>query len=88
MKIEKGGISREIKENHLSEYLEKGYSVSNVPESTPKEREGINFEKMTVAELKAYADDIGTAVEDGLKKAEIIELLKSALGGEDNAGEA
>ena len=54
MKIEKGGISREIDERNFSEYKEKGYAAVSATEGEAEISEK-PLEEFTLKELKEFA---------------------------------
>ena len=79
MKIRKGGITRNINENRWHEYSEKGYKIvpeNKQPETAEAEPEtDEDFEKMTVAELKAYAEYNNIDLGEATKKADILKVI-------------
>ena len=84
MLIQKGGISREIEEKRLQAYKEKGYRVveslvecSKVVVTVAKESKSKPLEKMTVEELKAYAEQNSVDIAAAKNKAEMLALISA-----------
>jgi hypothetical protein len=75
MLIQKGGISREIEEKRLQEYKEKGYAaVENTTANAVKTKP---LEKMTVEELKAYAEQNTIDIAAAKNKVEMLALISA-----------
>lgn len=73
----------ETSDPHLLQWFRKhGYTVEDVPQNELKP-----LEKMTVAELKEYAEQHGIDLGDAAKKDEILAVILAAEGGGDHAGE-
>ena len=51
--------------------------IYQLPNSTPLEMEHLNYEEMTVKELKVLAEERDINITSNMKKAEIIELINS-----------
>ena len=51
--------------------------IYQLPNSTPLEMENLNYEEMTVKELKVLAEERDINITSNMKKAEIIELINS-----------
>ncbi len=51
--------------------------IYQLPNSTPLEMERLNYEEMTVKELKVLAEERDINITSNMKKAEIIELINS-----------
>ncbi len=83
IRIVRDGIYRNIDEFRWHEFKSKGYSkvVEPVPADDGKTDTGIK--KMTVEQLKKYADDNSINLGEATKKADIIEAIETALAAED-----
>jgi hypothetical protein len=72
----------ETSDPHLLEWFrEHGYTVEDEPLVEPKP-----LEKMTVAELKEYAEQHGINLGDSTKKDDILAVILAAKGGDKDAG--
>ena len=94
MKIEKGGISREIDERNFSEYKEKGYAAVSAAESETEISEK-PLEEFTLKELKEFAKLNGIDIGGAKTKDEVLQKLmtwfeenKLPEREDENAGEA
>ena len=73
-----GNIHITTESDRKAQYLEsKGYK--RVEESNQGDTEGVNIDKMTVAELEAYAEINGIDLKDCSNKAEKLAKIKEAL---------
>ena len=94
MKIEKGGISREIDERNFSEYKEKGYAAVSATEGDAEISEK-PLEEFTLKELKEFAKLNGIDIGGAKTKDEVLQKLmtwfeenKLPEREDENAGEA
>lgn len=94
MKIEKGGISREIDERNFSEYKEKGYAAVSATEGEAEISEK-PLEEFTLKELKEFAKLNGIDIGGAKTKDEVLQKLmtwfeenKLPEREDENAGEA
>lgn len=73
----------ETSDPHLLQWFrERGYTVEDEPKDDSKP-----FEKMTVAELKEYAEQHGIDLGDASKKEDILSVILATKGGDRDAGD-
>ncbi len=88
MLIAKGGISREIEEKNLQEYIDKGYKpVEENHNDSPPETKNKPLNKMTMGELEAKALEIGIDISDCRNNAERAERIQGTLEAIQEGGE-
>jgi len=76
MLVTKGGITHNIADKKWPLFKEKGYEKVEQAAVTPKP-----VDSMTVAELKAYATEVGIDLGDAEKKADILAKIKETESG-------
>ena len=94
MRIEKGGISREIDERNFSEYKEKGYAAVSATEGEAEISEK-PLEEFTLKGLKEFAKLNGIDIGGAKTKDEVLQKImtwfeenKLPEREDENAGEA
>lgn len=58
------------------------YKDNPLPEPEKAKTEGDGLENMKVDELKAYAEELGIEGAGKMKKADLIEAIRAAMGGD------